>query len=197
MMDILALIREATADFKAKINLMLGRGIVSKANDGGAIQLIRGKLMDGEDYDQMERVQQYGLTSVPKPGAEFLSTFIGGNRDHSVIVAVDDRRYRLRGLKDGEVAIYDDQGQKVYLTRAGIVIDGGGKPITIQNTPEVDMNTPIVKMAGDLKVTGSISADGDISDHGNKKMSDMRAIYNGHDHANPEGGRVGKDQVKM
>ncbi|AYR24264.1 phage baseplate assembly protein V [Herbaspirillum rubrisubalbicans] len=197
MMDILALIREATADFKAKINLMLGRGIVSKVNDAAAIQLIRGKLMDGEDYDQMERVQQYGFTSVPKAGAEFLSTFIGGNRDHSVIVAVDDRRFRLRGLRDGEMAIYDDQGQKVHLTRNGIVIDGGGKPISIQNTPEVDMTTPLVKMSGDLKVVGSISADGDISDHGNKKMSAMRTVYNDHDHANPEGGRVGKDQVKM
>lgn len=197
MMDILAAIREATADMRGKINLMLGRGIVSKVSDVGAIQLIRGKLMDGEDYDQMERVQQYGFTSVPKAGAEFLSTFIGGNRDHSVIVAVDDRRYRLRGLKDGEMAIYDDQGQKVHLTRTGIVIDGGGKPITIQNAPEVDINTPLVKMAGDLKVTGSISADGDVSDHGNKKMSSMRAVYNNHDHSNPEGGRVGKDQGQM
>ncbi|NQE48213.1 hypothetical protein RC52_05735 [Herbaspirillum rubrisubalbicans] len=182
---------------RGKINLMLGRGLVSKVTDTSAIQLIRGKLMDGEDYDQMERVQQYGFTSVPKPGAEFLSTFIGGNRDHSVIVAVDDRRYRLRGLKDGEMAIYDDQGQSVHLTRSGIVIDGAGNPITIQNTPEIDMNTPLVNMAGDLKVSGSISADGDISDHGNKKMSAMRAVYNGHDHSNPEGGRVGKDQGQM
>ncbi|MCP3653320.1 MAG: phage baseplate assembly protein [Herbaspirillum sp.] len=182
---------------KGKINLMLGRGIVSKVTDGGAIQLIRGKLMDGEDYDQMENLQPYGFTSVPKAGAELLSTFIGGNRDHPVIVVVGDRRYRLRGLQDGEMAIYDDQGQKVHLTRAGIVIDGGNKPITIQNTPEIDMNTPLVKMAGDLKVTGSVSADGDISDHGNKKMSSMRAVYNNHDHSNPEGGRVGKDQGQM
>lgn len=197
MMDILALVREATADMKGKINLMLGRGIVSKANDGGAIQLIRGKLMYGEDYDQMEHLQPYGFTSVPKEGAELLSTFIGGNRDHPVIVVVGDRRYRLRGLQDGEMAIYDDQGQKVHLTRNGIVIDGGGKPITIQNAPEVDMNTPLVKVSGDLEVTGNISADGDISDHGNKKMSAMRSVFNDHDHANPEGGRVGKDQVKM
>ncbi|WP_083657876.1 phage baseplate assembly protein V [Herbaspirillum camelliae] len=197
MMDIFAAIREATADMKGKINLMLGRGIVSKVSDAGAIQLIRGKLMEGEDYDQMERVQQYGFTSVPKAGAELLATFIGGNRDHAVIVAVDDRRYRLRGLQDGEMAIYDDQGQKVHLTRAGIVIDGCGKPITIQNTPEIDMDTPLVKVAGDLKVTGDITAGGDVSDHGNKKMSAMRAVYNDHDHSNPEGGRVGKDQGKM
>ena len=105
MMDILALVREATADMKGKINLMLGRGIVSKVTDGGAIQLIRGKLMDGEDYDQMENLQPYGFTSVPKAGAELLSTFIGGNRDHPVIVVVGDRRYRLRGLQDGEMAM--------------------------------------------------------------------------------------------
>jgi phage baseplate assembly protein V len=197
MMDIFGAIREATADMRGKINLMLGRGIVTRVNDAGAIQLIRGKLMDGEDYDQMERVQQYGLTSVPLAGAELLSTFIGGNRDHAVVVAVDDRRYRLRGLKDGEMAIYDDQGQKVHLTRTGIVINGAGKPITIQNAPEIDMKTPLVKMDGDLRVGGKVVAAGDITDGSGKSMAADRSVYNDHDHSNPEGGRVGKDQVRM
>ncbi len=37
---------------------------------------------------------------------------------------MSDRRYRLKGLQTGEVAVYDDQGQSVTLTREGIVVDG-------------------------------------------------------------------------
>ncbi|WP_431477838.1 phage baseplate assembly protein domain-containing protein [Massilia eburnea] len=59
-----------------------------------------------------------GFTSVPKPGAEGVVVFVGGNRDHGLVIAVEDRRFRLKGLASGEVAIYDDQGQKVHLTRA-------------------------------------------------------------------------------
>jgi phage gp45-like len=35
---------------------------------------------------------------------------------------VDDRRYRLRGLAAGEVALYDDQQQVVILSRDGVEI---------------------------------------------------------------------------
>jgi hypothetical protein len=36
-------------------------------------------------------------------------------------------------LKEGEVALYDDQGQKVHITRDGMMVDGGKskKPVTV------------------------------------------------------------------
>ena len=40
--------------------------------------------------------------------------------DIGLVVGVEDRRYRLVGLAGGEVAIYDDLGQKVRLKRNGI-----------------------------------------------------------------------------
>lgn len=50
------------------------------------------------------------MTSVPHAGAECVTLSVGGNTDHPVVINVDDRRYRMRGLKTGEMAIYDDQG---------------------------------------------------------------------------------------
>jgi phage gp45-like len=44
---------------------------------------------------------------------------------HPIVLVVGDRRYRLKNLQDGEVAIYDDLGQKVHLTRDGIRVDAG------------------------------------------------------------------------
>ncbi len=203
MTDIHAAIKAGIADTKGKVDLMVGRGLVTAVSDAGAIQVMQLLLLDGEPADDVERIQEYGFTSVPKAGAEVACVFVGGNRDHGLVIAVDDRRYRLVGLEGGEVAIFDDQGQKVHLTRSGIVIDGGGLPIKITNTPEVDVDSPLLKTTGDVQVggtihaVGAISSDSDISDHGNKSMAAMRGVYNGHDHSNPEGGRVGKDQGKM
>jgi len=50
---------------------------------------------------------------------------------------VSDRRYRLTGLAEGEVALYDDLGHKVHLAREGIVIDGGGHNVSVINAPDL------------------------------------------------------------
>ena len=53
--------------------------------------------------------------------------FFGGDRSHGIVFCVADRRFRLKNMKPGEVALYDDLGQKVYLTRDGLVIETPGK----------------------------------------------------------------------
>jgi phage gp45-like len=46
--------------------------------------------------------------------------FPGGLRSHGVVLAVEDRRYRLTGLEDGEVALFDDLGNIIKLGRERI-----------------------------------------------------------------------------
>lgn len=72
----------------------------------------------------MERVQNYGFTSHPHPGGatETLALFVGGDRGNGLVIVAGDRRYRLRPLVEGEVALYDDLGQVVHLKRTGIHI---------------------------------------------------------------------------
>lgn len=156
-----------------RIRLLAGRAVVSLIDDATKLQGLQVELLEGEVRDQVERFQQYGLTSVPLPGAEGLYLSLNGSRDHGVVISVDDRRYRLVGLAGGEVAIYDDQGQKVHLTRDGIVIDGAGLPITIENTPKVRMVTPLLEVTGEIK---------DRCDSTGRTMSGMRTIYDGHTH---------------
>ncbi len=129
-------INKITAPLARRVNLMVARGVLSLVNDAAKMQGVQVKLLSGEVRD-MERFQNYGFTSQPHAGAEVAAVFVGGNRDHGLVLAVDDRRYRVKALAAGEVALFDDLGHTITLTRAGIVISGGSHAITIVNCPQV------------------------------------------------------------
>jgi phage gp45-like len=62
-------------------------------------------------------------TEQPKgPAAEGIAVFLGGQRNHPVVIAIDDRRHRPMGLKPGENAQYDDIGQMTLLRRTGLYL---------------------------------------------------------------------------
>lgn len=129
-------INKVTAPLARRVNLMVARGVLALVNDAAKMQGVQVQLLSGE-VRQMERFQNYGFTSMPHAGAEVAAVFVGGNRDHGLVLAVDDRRYRVKGLAAGEVGIYDDLGHRVTLTRTGIVINGATHAINIVNCPEV------------------------------------------------------------
>jgi phage gp45-like len=95
-----------------------------------------------EKQKEIEHMEPYGFTSrIKKPTGqkpnqqkgEGLMMFTGGGRSHGVLVVAGDRRYRLRALKEGELALFDDQGQQVHFTRDGIVTSApNGKKIVAQ-----------------------------------------------------------------
>lgn len=169
-------IKQIVAPIHARVMLMIGRAILKAVNDAAPAQTVQAAFLGEETRDSVERLAEYGFTSVPLAGAKAVAVFVGGDRGHGIVIATGDARYRLKGLEGGEVAIYDDQGQKVILTRAGIVIDGAGKSVTIQNTPKVIIDA-------DLQVNKSIVAANEISDQGGmKSMKGMRTTYNAHNH---------------
>lgn len=120
--DIAAHVRQALAPLQRRVLLMLRRAIVRVVTDDAGIQLVQVDGLAGETVDRCERLQSYGFTSVPLPGAEAILSGAGGIRSHPLVLAIDDRRYRLRGLAGGEVAIYDDQGQTIVLHRDRIEV---------------------------------------------------------------------------
>lgn len=112
-----------------RIRLASSRGVVSGVTDSAKMQRLQVKLLADEVRDLVERFQQYGFTSVPHRGAEAVFLSLNGSRDQGVVICVDDRRYRLTGLADGEVALYDDLGQHVHLKRTGIDLES---PFTVR-----------------------------------------------------------------
>lgn len=201
MRDFQQLVARMLAPLTKRLRLMVGRALVTAIADGGKVQSAQVKLLDGEVRDAIEVLHQYGFTSVPHGQPEGLYFSVAGDRDHGVMICVADRQFRLKNLAPGEAALYDDLGQKVHLTRNGIVIDGAGLPITVQNTPfvtvtadtKVSLVTPLVETSGNLHVGGNLVAEGDISDQGGaKSMAGMRAVFNVHDHHenNPANGNT-------
>ncbi|HEY9105215.1 MAG TPA: phage baseplate assembly protein V [Roseateles sp.] len=182
-----------------RVQLMVSRAVVELVNDATRLQALQVSLLADELRGDVERFQDYGFTSHPRPGAEAVAVCVGGSRDHVVIVAVDDRRYRLVGLEEGEVAIYTDEGDHIVIKRGGT--------IEVLAATKVDVRTPLVECSGNLvvrgtlqvdgaaelnstlHVDGNVSSDADITAAGNvgdqggaKTMAGMRTTYNGHKH---------------
>ena len=114
------------APMQRRLAQLVNRAVLQVVNDAGGLQELQVQALADEVLDRIERFQQYGLTSVPLPGAEGLLLSVGGSRSNAVIIAVDDRRYRIQGLEGGEVALYtlDDElapGHRIVLKRGGII----------------------------------------------------------------------------
>lgn len=186
-------LRRLMLPLQQRVMLMVSRAVVLLAKDTGALQSLQVSLLADEVRNDVERFQNYGFTSHPHPGAEAVAISVGGSRDHVLVIAVDDRRYRLASLVEGEVAIYTDEGDSIVIKRGGT--------IEVTAATKVRIVSPLVEMTGDLHVSGSvqvdgsahvagnissdadITADGQVGDQGGAKtMAGMRTVYNAHKH---------------
>lgn len=125
------------APLKRRVLQSVARALIKTISDDKGLQKLQVELLADEVHSNVDRVQEYGFTSVPLPGAEGVFVSVGGSREHGVIIAIDDRRYRLKNLAPGEVALYTDEGDKIHFQR-------GGK-ILVQASAEVKVVAPEVK----------------------------------------------------
>jgi phage gp45-like len=149
-------VEAALRAMRGTIRNAMSRAVVLLADDGKKVQELQIEALEGETRDAVERFQNYGFTANPLAGSEAVVVFLGASRDHGVVVAVDDRRYRLKELQPGEVAIYTDQGDKIVLKRDG--------NIEVTASTKVTITSPEVEISGDLVVNGDISVpSGDVT----------------------------------
>jgi phage baseplate assembly protein V len=136
-----------------RIQMVVSRAVVTLVDDAKGVQAMQLSGLADEVIEDAERLQDYGFTSVPFPEAEAVVVFPGGLRSHALVVAVGDRRYRLKGLAEGEVAIFDDQGQSVILKRAGIRLE---TPFAIEAVAgeAFRITAPTIELIGDVVVGG-------------------------------------------
>lgn len=132
-----------------RVGNLVASATLSGVDDGTKMQSVQVDFGDDEVRDEVERPQSYGLTSVPFEGADATVVCVGGRRDHCIVLAVDDRRYRLRGLAQGEVALYTDQGDKIHLKRGGT--------IEVIASSRVTVNAPLVEVPSGDVTAGGIS----------------------------------------
>lgn len=133
-------VREMMGGLEGRVRGMVARAIVRLVDDARQAQELQIELLADESQDAVERFQNYGLTSVPHAGAEALVVFAGGLRSHGVVLAVEDRRYRLTGLAEGEVALFDDLGNVIKL---------GRDAISVTATTRLTVDAPTVEVTAD------------------------------------------------
>ncbi|MHC8399485.1 phage baseplate assembly protein V [Pseudomonas sp. MDT1-17] len=138
---------------------MLVRGTVIMADAARKLQTLQVRLTAGEIKDGAEHFEPYGLTSHPLAGAEVLTAFLGGDRSHAVVLVASDRRYRIKELKPGEVAIYTDEGDKIHFKR-GRIIDIETATLNIKATSGVHFDTPTITQTGRIESQGDQVAGG-------------------------------------
>lgn len=159
--------------FHRRINNLMTRGVLKLVNADGDMQTLQMNLLAGETLDEIEHFEPYGFTSHPQADAEVLLTSLGGQRDHSIVVCISDRRFRLKALQQGEVALFTDEGDFIHFKRDNEIHLKAQTKLTIE-TPEANFY-------------GNITAAGNISD-ANGSMQEMRDTYNSHEHPNGNNG---------
>ena len=130
--------------FRAKLN---------RVNTAGPIALVQGEGLAGEQVQDAELFQQYGLTSNPPANSMAVILPVGGKSSHGIVIATEHGSYRFKELASGEVALYTDEGDSIVLKR-GHVIEVTTRTLTINATTKVEMNTPLLQITG-----GDVKAD--------------------------------------
>jgi len=165
-----------------RIQHAIGRGRITTGNDAGSVQLQQVQLGPDEIKDNIPRLAEFGMTSMPPVGSDAVLVFIGGDRSNGAIIATGHQASRPTGLKVGETMLYSQDGKSIYMTASGgIVVDAKGQVVTVNNATTVTINaaTKIRMVTPLLEVTGDII---DNAGTNTNTVAQMRAIYDGHTH---------------
>jgi phage gp45-like len=141
------------------------RTIIDQVDDNPLMQEMAGNFMKGESRKEVESPQNYGFSSVVRDAtkgadgqilecAEGFITFLGGNRSIPICGIMDDRRYRLKQLAKGDVAVFDYLQHQFHLNNDGMFMTGRtDKVLKLQLAPP-----PQQQQSGGSSSGASVSA---------------------------------------
>lgn len=174
---------------------LVGRAKVTTSDDAGPIQTLQGKFNDLEVIDGMPRAAEFGFASRLPAGTDLVVVFLNGDRSNGVVLGTNHPASRPRNLAEGETQIYSLLGQRVYLSRSGIEIEGAGLPVTIKNASQItvqcETSVKLIAPGGVDMETAQLRVSGEIIDNAatnNKTMAQMRQIFDRHAHGGVQRG---------
>lgn len=121
----------------------VGKGVMASADK------VQVTVLDADDDvpPNVERVEPYGFSYMPKGGFQAYLVFPAGDRSHGLALIVGDKRYQMQ-LTAGEVAVHDDEGNHMHLQRGGI--------IEVKASTKVLADTPMFETTQDAKIGGNL-----------------------------------------
>lgn len=104
------------------IENMMDRGVLDKFDDSGETQSCTVNYGYSGTMEDIERLQDYGLTSIPPIDSQIFYVCLGGSQEYPIVVKVDSPDKRLKLAQPGEVALWSIHGNSVYLKSDGSVV---------------------------------------------------------------------------
>lgn len=135
---------------------MIGRCILSALDSSSGVQAASVTIMADEEMKGVEYMEPYGFTSVPLQGAEGVVLNVGSRRGSCVVVSLGNRKFRLKGLKSGEVALYTDEGDRLVFER-GNVVKLFTKNCIVNAETKTTINAPETEITGHMTVRQGIT----------------------------------------
>lgn len=143
------------------IRATVSKAVVNLVDDTTKMQMVQVSVLK-EETSKVERVQNYGFSSVPPKGSEAIVLSVNGNQDNSVAIVVDYSKGRMGNGAPEQVTMHDKDGNYVRMTADnGIEVESPNHKVTI-------------KASGDIEI-------------GNQNLKrliteEFESVYNGHSH---------------
>lgn len=115
MAPVIRVVERLIAPLRRRVLAMIGRAVVRLVDDGPPRQRMQVEVLAGEVLDEVERMQQYGLSSCPPPGSDAIVLALGGMRQHPVVIAAEYPPTRPNRAECGDVSLYtwrDDRRER-------------------------------------------------------------------------------------
>lgn len=138
----------AIEPLRRNLRQLVGKGSVDTVDDSKAMQVLQIVVGKDEVLDRVERVQPFGLTSVPRRNDELIYVCIGGEREHAVAISVDASRKRPKGLQEGEVCVYKDEDNTITFKANGDIEVNAQAKVTVTAGTQADVSAPTVRLGG-------------------------------------------------
>lgn len=167
-------LRDTIAPLGRKLRRLIKRSLLRRVSYNGQMRLLQILGEGGQVLDGIEHLEPFGFTSHPLSGAEPIALALNGNGSHTIVILVNDQRYRLV-LEEGEAAIYNHHGDKVHIKK--------DRSISVQAALKVELETPLVHCTGDLTAAGKIT--------GQTVTNTAGTTLGGHTHTGDSGGTTG------
>lgn len=169
-----------------RLSLIVNKCLYRTVDDSQSVQRLEASILRGEVKPAIESFAHFGFTSHPPKDTEGVLLSLGGSRSHTVVVATENRALRLKNLAEGDAAIYDKQGNYVWVKSSG--------EIEIKTSGEIKLSAPLVTMTGNCAIEGNLTVQGAVTAQGNVTsaagdvadptgtLGNLRSTYNSHTH---------------
>ena len=87
---------------------------------------------------------------------------MGGETTHSIVIATENGSFRVKNLKSGETAVYDESGSTIIL-KQGRLIEIDCDILKITATTKVEISSPVVETDRVFTAKGQINGNGGMA----------------------------------